>query len=493
MKINKVMFIIPPLISFSDGNDINPVPPLGLGYLASNLQNHGFNVRILDCLVEGFYAKEIISSEKVRIGLRFEDIVKKINGYKPDMVGISCQFSCQHDNYKSFSNYVKQNFPDCILVAGGAHATVCTEELFWNSGLDFILRSEADRSLISLIKTINSQMSFSEVDGLCWKMDGKVIINQKKLWIENLDCLPFPSFKTMNLKKYRGLSSSHGLRKKQSFSPIITSRGCPATCTFCSANQVWGKKYRFRSVENVIEEMRILKDQFGIEEILFEDDNLTANPKRAKALFRAMIRENFNFAWDTPNGVGIWTIDNEMIDLMKESGCYRLNFPIESASKRVLNCLIKKPLDINKAKQSLEYCKKIGLDTGIFLVAGFPGETPEELWKSFKFSLECKVYFPHISYAVPYPGTEMKKICEEKNYIVGSPGFENLHTGNFYIQTPFMKRKQFFKTIRIAKNYMRIRHLYSFYYPPGKILIWMLKKLGIFMRNYFSFNIETRH
>ncbi|MBF0543330.1 MAG: radical SAM protein [Candidatus Riflebacteria bacterium] len=486
MKIKKVLFIIPPLISFADGNDINPIPPLGLGYLASNLERNNIDVKILDCLVDGLSEKETISGNKVRIGLKNDEIGHHIREYKPDLIGISCQFSCQHENYVYFISYIKHRFPDCVLVGGGAHATVCTTELFQDSKLDFILKSEADLSFFQLIETLNFSGDFSKVDGLCWRKNNDIKINRKEMWVEDLDNLPFPSFKAMNLKKYFGLSSAHGLRKKQKFSPIITSRGCPAKCAFCSAHQVWGKKYRFRSVKNVIAEMRILKEQFGIEEVMFEDDNLTANPQRAKAIFSAMISEKFNFVWDTPNGVGIWTVDNEMIDLMKESGCYRLNFPIESASERVLKCLIKKPLNIEKAKKSLEYCKKIGLDTGIFLVAGFPGETPEELWKSIKFSVECGIFFPYISYATPYPGTEMKKICEEKNYLIGFPGFEKLHLGNYFIQTPFMKRIQFLRTIRVAKNYLRIRHLFSFYYPPGKIILWLINRLGIFVKFLFS-------
>ena len=122
----------------------------------------------------------------------------------------------------------------------------------------------------------------------------------------DLDSIPFPAYHLMELDKYFGLDTSHGMRHRTRFSPIITSRGCPAKCTFCSANRVWGDNYRLRSVDNVIEEMRILKHEYNIEELMFEDDNVTANPERAKALFSRMIEEEFHFAWDTPNGVGIW-------------------------------------------------------------------------------------------------------------------------------------------------------------------------------------------
>ena len=110
-----------------------------------------------------------------------------------------------------------------------------------------------------------------------------------------------------------------------------------------------------RSVENVIEEMRLLKDQYGIEEVMFEDDNVTADAKRAKLLFSRMIEESLDFVWDTPNGVGVWSMDEEMIDLMKKSGCIKLNFPVESGSQRVLKEIIKKPLNLEKVKRLLKY------------------------------------------------------------------------------------------------------------------------------------------
>lgn len=164
------------------------------------------------------------------------------------------------------------------------------------------------------------------------------------------------------------------MRHKKRFSPIITSRGCPAKCTFCSAYKVWGNRYRLRSVDNVIEEMRLLRDRYGVEELMFEDDNVTANPKRAKELFSRMIEEGFNFIWDTPNGVGVWSMDEEMLDLMKQSGCIKLNFPVESGSQYVLSNIIQKPLKLKKVVKLTEYCRKISLDYGMFLVIGMPGE-----------------------------------------------------------------------------------------------------------------------
>jgi magnesium-protoporphyrin IX monomethyl ester (oxidative) cyclase len=390
------------------------------------------------------------------------------------MVGINCQFSRQYKIYHSLFALVKRVNQKIITIAGGPHTTVCPEEVLGDPHCDLILSGEAEESLKDLIIGLNSAIDTTSIDGLGWKAEGQLHLNPKQNLITDLDSITFPAYHLMDLDRYFGLSESHGPRHKRRFAPIITSRGCPAQCAFCSAHRVWGRRYRIRSVDNVLKEMRLLKDAYGIEEIMFEDDNVTANPKRAKELFRRMIEEKFNFAWDTPNGVGVWSMDTEMIDLMKESGCVNLNFPVESGSQEVLDKIIRKPIKLTKVKALIAYCKKIGLNTGMFLVVGMPGETIKDIWKSFRFAVECRCFTPLVSVATPYPGTELFEECKQKGYFSREFTLDSLFTKSFLIETPDWDEAMLRTTLFRGYVYMKVNELIR---DPLAFMKWSLRKV----------------
>lgn len=435
MKIRKVLFIVPPAITLKSGRDISPLPPMGLGYLAAVLRGIDIEVKILDCLIQGWETEAEEGEAFIRVGLTDKEIEDRIKEFNPDLVGVSCQFSRQYKIYHRMFTIIKDAKKECITVGGGAHVTVCPREILEDPGCDFILLGEAEASFKDLIIRLEQGLDLSSVDGLGWKKNGKIYLNNKSQWINDLDSIPFPAYDVMELDRYFGLEATHGLRHRKRFCPIITSRGCTARCTFCSALMVWGNKYRVRSVENVLAEMRILKDKYGIQELMFEDDNVTANAPRAKELFLKMAEERFDFVWDTPNGVGVWGMDEEMLDLIKESGCIKLNFPVESGSQKVLDTVIKKPLKLNKVKALIEYCRKIKLDYGMFLIIGLPGETKKDIWQTFKFAASCKVFKPHFSIATPYPGTLLFEQC--KNDVLFSREFslDDLFIRSYLIKT----------------------------------------------------------
>jgi anaerobic magnesium-protoporphyrin IX monomethyl ester cyclase len=473
MRIRKLLLISPPAFTFRAPRDVNPLPPMGLGYLASVAEGLGTEVRILDCLVRGWSHEEEVNDQLVRVGLSERDIEDQIRDFNPDMIGINCQFSRQYKIYHSLFALVKRVRPDIITIAGGPHTTVCPEEVLGDPNCDFIVSGEAEEAFRDLIIALNSGKGTESIDGLGWKFQGQLHVNPKQKVIADLDSIDFPAYHLMDLDRYFGLSESHGPRHKKRFAPIITSRGCPAQCAFCSAHKVWGRRYRVRSVDNVLNEMRLLKDVYGIEEIMFEDDNVTANPKRAKELFRRMVEEKFNFVWDTPNGVGVWSMDTEMIDLMKESGCVNLNFPVESGSQEVLSDIIKKPLKLAKVKELMAYCKKIGLSTGMFLVVGMPGEKIGDMWKSFRFAADCGCYSPHISVATPYPGSELFDECVKNGYFTRSFSLDDLFIKSFTIKTADWDEDVLRKTILKGYLFLRFSQVVK---EPLQFLKWAFMK-----------------
>jgi anaerobic magnesium-protoporphyrin IX monomethyl ester cyclase len=472
VKLDRILLIAPPAFTMRPRRDINPLPPMGLGYLASVAERSGIQVKILDCLMHGWEHEEFVDENLVRVGLSDKEIQDHIIKFRPDLIGINCQFSRQYKIYHQMFSLIKKIDPGLIVVAGGPHATVCPEEVLSDDNCDYLLMGEAEDSFGELIKALQQETKISTIDGLGWKTGGQLNFNPKLRLIKDLDSIPFPAYHLMELNKYFGLSASHGIRHRERFSPIITSRGCPAKCTFCSAHKVWGNKYRVRSVENVLKEMRLLKDQYGVEEIMFEDDNVTADAERAKLLFSRMIEEALDFVWDTPNGAGVWSMDEEMIDLMKESGCIRLNFPVESGSQRVLKDIIKKPLNIEKVKRLTRYCKTIGLDYSMFLVIGMPGEKMSDMWESFKLAAECGCFSPHISVATPYPGTQLYENCVKNGYFSKPFSLDDLFIRSFLIRTPDWNEKDLKRILFKGNLYFKLRSMIA---QPSKIIEYARK------------------
>jgi anaerobic magnesium-protoporphyrin IX monomethyl ester cyclase len=475
MQLNRILLISPPAFTKKSPRDINPLPPMGLGYLASIAERSGIQVKILDCLIHGWEHEEYVNTDLVRVGLSDKDIQDRIIQFKPDMVGINCQFSRQYKIYHQMFSLIKRIDPRIIVVAGGPHATVCPEEVLSDENCDYVLLGEAEESFQELIIALQKDTDIATIDGLGWKAEGTLTINPKLRFNKDLDTIPFPAYHLMELDKYFGLDASHGDRHKKRFCPIITSRGCPAKCTFCSARQVWGNKYRIRSVENVLQEMKLLKDQYGVEEIMFEDDNVTADAKRAKLLFSRMIEEGLDFAWDTPNGVGVWSMDEEMIDLMKKSGCVRLHFPVESGSEYVLKSVIRKPLDLKKVKRLVKYCQKINLHHSMFLVIGMPGEKLSDMWQTFKFAAECGCFAPHISIATPYPGTQLYETCLKMGYFSKPFSLDDLFIRSFLIKTPDWNEDDLKRILFKGILYLRLRSIIS---HPSLILEYTRKILS---------------
>ncbi len=434
-NIEKVLLFIPPAFTFRDAIDINPLPPLGLGYIGAILENAEIEVKVVDCLMEGWNNRVNVDDKAIRIGLSFDKIEEIIRDYSPNMVGVNSLFTKQRDNAHKIYELAKKIDSNITTVAGGAHPTVLPELVLEDQNVDYVVLGEGEETIISLIQVIEGKTEISVLNGIGYRENGQTVIVPKTTFIEDLDSLPFPARHLLNMEQYFGLKASHGTRRKNRFSPIITSRGCPAKCTFCSAYKVWGRKFRYRSPENIVAEMKYIKERYGIEEIMFEDDNVTLNIKRAHRLFDLMIEEKLNFVWDTPNGVAAYALNEELIDKIKASGCYHLNLALESGSQYVLDNIIKKPVKLEKAKKLIRYAQKVDLDISIYLIAGMPGETKEQMWETFQLAKELGIFSPHVSIATPYPGSELYEICREKGYIPDNFSLDDLYIRSFCIST----------------------------------------------------------
>jgi magnesium-protoporphyrin IX monomethyl ester (oxidative) cyclase len=356
--------------------------------------------------------------------------MERVREFKPDAVGISCIFSNQWPAVRELSSRIKAMDPEVLVLSGGAHPSFLSERCMDNAPLDYILRGEAERSLVDLLDRINAGKPVDDVDGLVWRERGSVRSNPKTGFIEDLDALPFPAHDLLPVEKYfdAALPMAYGFFSPRNI-PVITSRGCPCSCTFCSSTHLWGKRYRTRSAGNVLAELDWLREEFGVEEIKFQDDNLTADRNRAGELFQGMVERPYTLNWNTPNGIALWTLDEDMLKLMKRSGCFEITLAIESGNQEVLSNLIRKPLKLDKVRDVNRLAREIGIIRGAYFIIGFPGETRAQINDTVMLSRELKLDYCLIFIYNPLPGSELFKECMDKGYITEESFFE---AGNQY-------------------------------------------------------------
>lgn len=456
--------------------------PLGLAYIAAVLEKN-YEVAILDAVAEGFNT-ESFSSGLLTYGLTDKEIAQRIRDYAPDMVGVSCLFSTQLANAHRLCEIVKKINPGITTVMGGAHPSALPAKTLEDENIDYVIIGEGDFALAELIERLNAPMSLTDMDGIAFRSFGKIEVNPKAKYIENLDTLPFPARHLLPMDKYFSINRPHGTTSIRSpNTSIITSRGCPAKCVFCSIHSVWGDKFRARSPQNVLEEIEQLIRGYGIRELQFEDDNLTFNASRAKSIFREIKDAGFDIAWTTPNGVAAYALDDEMLELMKKSGCYRICLAVESGNEEVLHKIIRKPLKLSIIKPLIKKANELEIKVDAFFVVGFPGETKEQMSDTFNFANGIGAENVNFFMATPYPGTKLYEICKERGYLSENFSYEGLRVGQSSICTPEFTAAELERIVAREALKFRLKQLRK----PSVFFDRVIKRLFIDPRFFFNY------
>jgi len=359
--------------------------PLGLAYIAAVLENKGIVTKILDCMVEGYYNDVANDSKTITYGLTDSEIKERIKEFSPDFVGVSCLMSSQAHNAHRMCKLAKEVNPSVQTVMGGCHPSALSEKTLKDPNVDRIVMGEGEQSMLDIV--------LGNKGG---------IVKSEPL---DINTLPMPARHLLSMEKYLKINMSESV-----FSPynrvtqIETSRGCPFKCVFCATTNLWGK-WRGRDPKKVIEEIRFLKNRYRIEELDILDANLAYDRKRLVKILEGM--KEIGIAWANPGGIWVGGLDFELLDLMKESGCYQLTFAIESSNQEILSKVIKKPLKLDKVKPLVEHCHKIGIDLHAFFVSGFPEETLEDITNNYKFAKEMGFTSATFNIVNPLPGSEL--------------------------------------------------------------------------------------
>ena len=370
-------------------------PSLGLGYLAAQIRNE-HEVKIVDCIKEKLPGPQLLPV---------------LEAFKPDLVGSQC-YSMDLPRLRPVLETVKGYRRDIVTIVGGAHPTAApdhTMKFFGRDLLDFIFVGEGEIGFPILLRELQALggSDFKKAPGLGWMEDGKLRLNPGAQE-QDLDKLGMPAWDLIMPETYP--FSPHGVVcKNYPIAPVMATRGCPYKCTFCSSANT---KLRKRSVDLVLEEVKLLHERHGIREFHMVDDNFTLEMDYAKEFTRALIDRNLPVSWATPNGVRLERLDKPLLELMKQAGFYSLSVGIESGSDRI-RIKMKKGSNLHKVRKDLHMIKEVGgIDVTGFFILGFPTETREDIEATLRFSRELPLQRAAFHSFIPLPGTEVWREME---------------------------------------------------------------------------------
>lgn len=295
-KISKVMIIYPPMV-LSGQDRPSYTFPMGAGYIAAVLEQAGYQVSCLDAIAEGREIRRQQSDDLFEYGLSVEQVMARVQAVDPDVIGFSCQFSVQYNPTRALIDAVKCWKPQVVTVLGGTHSSAQPEEVLQQTDIDYLVLSEGEETIVSLLESLKHQQDISKLDGLAWREGGAIRVNPRTGFIQDLDTLPFPARHLFNMEVYfdtpRGWGEDKGSRRLS----LITSRGCPFGCSFCGIHLNTGKKFRMRSAENVMAELTQVVANYSITEVMFEDDNISLQKDRFLLILRGMVKQFDKLTW----------------------------------------------------------------------------------------------------------------------------------------------------------------------------------------------------
>jgi len=444
-KNKKILLVNPVKSSLSD---FAVFPPIGLGYLASSLKKQGFSkIKILDCLCDNLTLDE------------FQEFIKKEN---PDVVGFTV-FSLALKNVLESAKRVKAARKDIIVLIGGPHPSAIPQRALEDKNIDYAFVGEAESGVPRLLQCIYSHQEekFAEIPGLIYRKDSQVLSNDP-FFNFNLNSLDFPAWDLIDPPKY----FNKGVDIKKYTTCILTTRGCPFECSFCSVHTIEGRALRSRSVDNVINEIEFLNSNYDIRRFVILDENFTANSKFVIEFCKKIISLRKKYKFVLPNGVRLDCLTEDVLRLMLKSGfSRRLAVGIESGTDRMLK-IINKKLTTKVIEEKLKLMVKVGFRPIGYFILGFPGETKEDIKETIRFAKRIKLYEAAFTCYIPMPGTATF------DYIVKHEGFPQdfdftqLNTDQINYTPKGIKAKDLSR--------LRKKALVSFYLRPKQIINLLL-------------------
>jgi radical SAM superfamily enzyme YgiQ (UPF0313 family) len=457
----KILLIQPPIQDFYQ--TLIRTQPIGLAYLAASLKSHDHEVEILDCQIGkresipipselsylgDFYPFDDRSPFKLytgyyHFGMGWEEIARKIKDSKADVFGISSSFTPYHGEALEISRIIKEWNRKKIVVMGGAHVSCGPEGVLQSPFVDYALLGEGEIRFPFLLEQIEKGKAkeIEKIDGIGYRKNGEIKINPLQNFIQNLDSLPHPARELLNLDRYQ-------MRKRRS-TMLITSRGCPHGCAYCSTHCVMGRSFRARVPEAILKEMVECQSQHSIQIFDIEDDNFTFDQGRAKRLMSLIIEEFGEgiVELSAMNGVSFASLDEELLRLMKAAGFHRINLSFVSTDPSTKERM-RRPKPTTEFDQIVEKAEEVGLSVIAYAILGMPGQTIEEMADTLIYLMGKRVLIGSSIY-YPTPGTPLFERCKEERIL--PPHLSQWRSSAFPVGTKEFGRLDLLTLFRLAR------------------------------------------
>lgn len=363
---------------------------LGIPYLISALKAHGYN----DIEALNFFNLPWSETKDLAI--------KKLEEFKPDVVLISC-FTINRTAGVKTAKLAKEINPSVKVVMGGMHPSFLYSQLLTHYPVDAVCIGEGEETIVELVEAYRKGGPLDRIKGLAFRKDGLVVSTGRRPFIKDIDTIPFPAHDIY----------ADDIRKNRK-AHIVTSRGCPYGCQFCSTTEFWGRSWRARSPKNVVDEIEMLIREYGIEYISFQDDEFTLQRKRTIDLCKEMLERGVNIRWSCSTRVN--TIDREQLEWMTKSGCDHIALGIESGSPKILKSIGKK-ITVEQIIKAYDLLTEFGLSRGAYMMVGNPGEDKDTVRETIELIKRLRLDVPSVAVAEIYPGTQLSEIAKESGFL----------------------------------------------------------------------------
>lgn len=446
----KVLLIKPP--HWGLYHEIGRHVPIGLAYLAAAGRGGGHEVAIIDALSftednRVLAYDELSAPQRAKVdrhptlrhvvhwGASWERLERAVREFGPDLVGLSLMYSPFYETGFRAAELVRRLLPAVPIVAGGSHATVAYRHVLAHPAFDYVVLGEGEVVFAALLDSLErGEKKPHGLKGLAFRdhpgdRGHGVYANEDREWIDDLDALGHPAVDLLDFGRYEGTTT------------IITSRGCPFSCSFCTVHPTAGTRHRARSPENVVAEMEWYINRFGINKFNIEDDNFTFDPGRAEAIMDLIIARKLEARIELPNGIAVIGMTERMAEKMIRAGVRDLFFGLESPSPDVLRKIGKPFTSLEKVKTALGWFERRGLPMGASLIMGLPDQDLPGIVADLVTLLLSGVHFGTANPFYPTPGARIWSECRERGLVSDETDFSWLDEFNFPIETSGFSRR----------------------------------------------------
>ena len=430
-----VLINAPGLKSFSGLQMHTPNPPLGLAYIAGAVKDAGYAYTVIDGTGE---ALDSISPYPLRNdfmiqGLSFDQIAARIP-VDTKIIGLSCMFSTLWPLTRDLAGHIRKSFPDALMTLGGEHGTAVPELALRSSVFDVVLQGEGEETFLLLARAIAAGEQWHNIPGIAYLDHDAYKSNGLAARNRDIDEIPVPDWDSFPIEEYISRHQINGANLGRSM-PLLSTRGCPYQCTFCSSPNMWTTRYVPRDPVKVADEIELYKTKYNIVNVDFQDLTAVVKRKWVIQFCNELIKRQLNVTWQMPSGTRSEVFDEEVADLLYKSGCRALAFAPESGAPEILE-KIKKQVDLDKMMIAMRIAVKRGFKLSCFIVIGFPDDTPATLRKTLSLIRRMALLGVHdvsVSKFVPYPGSVLFKRLQQEGHIAVDDEFF-LSPMDFYTQ-----------------------------------------------------------